>query len=419
MKKSKRVVITGMGVVSPIGIGKDEFLKSLKEGRNGISEISLFDPDKFENFPVRIAGEIRNFDYRKYLDPTSKELRRYDRFLHFALIAAKEAVEDAKLDELDEKEKEKVGVLVSSGIGGFTTLDREYEVFTRKGPRRVSPFLIPMMIPDMAAGVVSIAHGFKGPNFCINSACASSSHALADAFNLIQLGISDVVLAGGSEATLVPMAIAAFANMGALSRRNDLTASRPFDKERDGFVMGEGAGVLVVESEEHALKRGAKIYAEFKGYGMSGDAYHITAPDPEGRGGELALRRAMETANLKPEDIDYVNCHATSTPVGDKAEIRALKRVLEKRIYEIPVNSTKSMTGHLLGAAGAVEVVASILCMNNSFVHPTINLEDPDDEFEGINFVMGESQNWEMRNFISDSFGFGGHSVSLIFGKYE
>jgi len=271
----------------------------------------------------------------------------------------------------------------------------------------------------MAAGVVSIAHGFKGPNFCINSACASSSHALADAFNLIQLGISDVVLAGGSEATLVPIAIAAFANMGALSKRNDLTASRPFDKDRDGFVMGEGAGILVVESEEHALKRGARIYAEFKGYGMSGDAYHITAPDPEGRGGELALRRAMETANLKPEDIDYVNCHATSTPVGDRAEIRALKRVLGKRIYEIPVNSTKSMTGHLLGAAGAMEVIASILCMNNGFVHPTINLEDPDDEFEGINFVMGESQNWKMRNFISDSFGFGGHSVSLIFGKYE
>ena len=333
MKKSRRVVITGMGVVSPIGVGKNEFLKSLKEGRNGISKISLFDPDKFENFPVRIAGEIKGFDYRKYLDPTSKELRRYDRFLHFALIAAKEAVEDAKLDELDEKEKEDVGVLISSGIGGFTTLNREYGVFTRKGPRRVSPFLIPMMIPDMAAGVVSIAHGFKGPNFCINSACASSSHALADAFNLIQLGISDVVLAGGSEATLVPMAIAAFANMGALSKRNDLTASRPFDKDRDGFVMGEGAGVLVVESEEHALKRGVKIYAEFKGYGMSGDAYHITAPDPEGRGGELALRRAMETANLKPEDIDYVNCHATSTPVGDKAEIRAF---LEREYTRYP-----------------------------------------------------------------------------------
>ncbi|WP_081895093.1 beta-ketoacyl-ACP synthase II [Mesoaciditoga lauensis] len=410
--KSRRVVITGMGVVAPSGIGKEEFWNGLLSSKSFISKISTFDASEFR---TQIAGEIKDFDPKKYMDPKSS--RRYDRYTQLGVAAAKEAIEDANLNE---EALEKAGVIVASGIGGIISLEKEIKNMVNKGPSRVSPFLVPMMIADTLAGTIATIYGAKGPNFATVSACASSAHAMITAANIIQSGQADVVITGGAEAPISPISVAAFGNMKALSARNDEPerASRPFDVDRDGFVMGEGAGILVFESLESALKRGAKIYAEVKGYGMSADAYHMVQPDPEGRGAAAAMKKAIEMSGLPLNEIDYVNAHGTSTPVGDVAEMKAVKNVFGEDVKSIVVNSNKSQIGHLLGAAGAVEFVASILSMNNSIIPPTVNLENKDPQIE-VNCVANEPLKFEIRNFISNSFGFGGHNASVLGGRFE
>ncbi len=401
-----------MGVVAPSGIGKEEFWNGLLSSKSFISKISTFDASEFR---TQIAGEIKDFDPKKYMDPKSS--RRYDRYTQLGVAAAKEAIEDANLNE---EALEKAGVIVASGIGGIISLEKEIKNMVNKGPSRVSPFLVPMMIADTLAGTIATIYGAKGPNFATVSACASSAHAMITAANIIQSGQADVVITGGAEAPISPISVAAFGNMKALSARNDEPerASRPFDVDRDGFVMGEGAGILVFESLESALKRGAKIYAEVKGYGMSADAYHMVQPDPEGRGAAAAMKKAIEMSGLPLNEIDYVNAHGTSTPVGDVAEMKAVKNVFGEDVKSIVVNSNKSQIGHLLGAAGAVEFVASILSMNNSIIPPTVNLENKDPQIE-VNCVANEPLKFEIRNFISNSFGFGGHNASVLGGRFE
>ncbi len=401
-----------MGVVAPSGIGKEEFWNGLLSSKSFISKISTFDTSEFR---TQIAGEIKDFDPKKYMDPKSS--RRYDRYTQLGIAAAKEAIEDANLNE---ETLEKAGVIVASGIGGIISLEKEIKNMVNKGPSRVSPFLVPMMIADTLAGTIAIIYGAKGPNFATVSACASSAHAMITAANIIQSGQADVVITGGAEAPISPISVAAFGNMKALSARNDEPerASRPFDVDRDGFVMGEGAGILVFESLESALKRGAKIYGEIKGYGMSADAYHMVQPDPEGRGAAAAMKKAIEMSGLPLNEIDYVNAHGTSTPVGDVAEMKAVKNVFGEDVNSIVVNSNKSQIGHLLGAAGAVEFVASILSMNNSIIPPTVNLENKDPQIE-VNCVANEPLKFEIRNFISNSFGFGGHNASVLGGRFE
>ncbi len=401
-----------MGVVAPSGIGKEEFWNGLLSSKSFISKISTFDASEFR---TQIAGEIKDFDPKKYMDPKSS--RRYDRYTQLGVAAAKEAIEDANLNE---ETLEKAGVIVASGIGGIISLEKEIKNMVNKGPSRVSPFLVPMMIADTLAGTIATIYGAKGPNFATVSACASSAHAMITAANIIQSGQADVVITGGAEAPISPISVAAFGNMKALSARNDEPerASRPFDVDRDGFVMGEGAGILVFESLESALKRGAKIYGEIKGYGMSADAYHMVQPDPEGRGAAAAMKKAIEMSGLPLNEIDYVNAHGTSTPVGDVAEMKAVKNVFGEDVNSIVVNSNKSQIGHLLGAAGAVEFVASILSMNNSIIPPTVNLENKDPQIE-VNCVANEPLKFEIRNFISNSFGFGGHNASVLGGRFE
>jgi len=409
-----RVAITGMGVISPIGIGKEALLESLKSNRIGIDRISLFDCS--EDFPVKIGGEVKGFNPTEYMD--RKVARRYDRVLQFAVAAAKMAYEDSGLD-FDNSLAQRTAVLVTSGIGGFRTLWGEMKKYQKFGPNKVSPFLIPMMIVDMISGAVAIHLGLKGPNFSPVSACASSSHSIALGAMFVEHGIADVAFVGGAEAVIDELPIAAFASMKALSTRNEepQKASRPFDKNRDGFVMSEGAAVLVLEREELAKARGARIYGYIKGYGMTGDAYHLSAPDPEGRGAAVAMRIAMEKAQMSPENIQYVNAHATGTPVGDSAELKAIKKVMGKHSNEVVVNSTKGLAGHLLGAAGAFEMICALLMMREGFVHGHPNLEEPDDECEGLKVPKNEILNMEITNFISNSFGFGGHNVSLVVGR--
>ena len=411
---SERVVVTGMGVVSPLGCSVDEFWNSLLEGKSGIKTITRFDASEY---PTRIAGEVLNFDPAIYID--KKELRRMDISEQYAIVASEQAIKDSGLD-LEKVNLDRCGVVIGSGIGGISTFEKQHSLLENSGPGRVSPFFIPMMIIDMCAGMVSIRYGFRGPNYATVSACASSAHAISNSMYLIQRGTADVMLCGGSEATITPTALAGFCQAKALSTRNDNPerASRPFDRDRDGFVMGEGSGILVLESYEHAKKRGAKIYGEILGSGMTADAYHITAPAPDGHGAKRAMATALEDAKLNPDQVGYINTHGTSTNLGDLSETRAIKEVLGDHAYKIPCNSTKSMIGHLLGSAGAIELVVALKTIEQSKVHSTINLDNPDEECD-LDYVRGESRDCKVNYAMSNSFGFGGHNVSLVVGKLD
>ena len=396
-----------MGVVSPIGNNLTDFWESLKIGKNGISDISYFDTEKFD---VKIAGEC-NLDLNLHFN--RKELNKLDRFSIYAIVAAKQAIEQSCLLK-SNIDKDRVGVIVGSGIGGIATFEKQYKKLL-KSPRFVSPFFIPSMISDIAPGHISIKYGFRGPNYSVVSACATSNHAFGDAFKMIQAGLADVIIAGGCEAAITEMSIAGFSNMKALSKNNDInTASRPFDKKRDGFVMGEGAGILVLESYEHATKRKANILAEIAGYGASGDAFHITSPDPEGKGAKLAILNALKDAKIKEDDIQYINAHGTSTPYNDKVESKVIKEVFKNNYKNIFVNSTKSMTGHLLGAAGGIEAVATILSMKNNFLHPTINYTNPDPDCN-LNYIPNKGISAKVNYALSNNFGFGGHNSVIVF----
>jgi len=409
----RRVVITGLGLVTPVGIGVREVWPRLLAGENGIRPITRFDTSGFR---TRIAGEIPDFDPGDRLSPS--EFRRWDRYAVYAVHAADQALEDAGL--LGHPSLERAGVIFSSGIGGLETLEKEMLTAIQRGYHRVSPFLVPMMIPDMAAGLISIRYGMKGPNFCIVSACASSLHAVGEAFRKIQQGEVDVVVAGGSEAPITPIGVAGFASMRALSARNEEPekASRPFDRDRDGFVMGEGAGAIVLEELSHALRRGARIYAEVAGYGATADAYHITAPCADGEGAVLAMEAAIRDAGAPKEAITYVNAHGTSTPLNDKAETLALKRVFGDHAYRLAVSSTKSMIGHLLGAAGAVELAATALSVYHQEIHPTRNLEHPDPDCD-LDYVPGTSRKMEIPYALKASYGFGGHNAVVVLKRFE
>ena len=408
----RSVVVTGLGAITPIGIGVRNYWKSLNEGKSGIDKISLFDPSNVES---KIAAEVTDFNALDFMDKTVA--RRNDRFTQFAIVAADEAVKDSDLD-LEKVDKDRIGVIIGSGIGGLQTLMDQHDLLLEKGAKRISPFLIPNMIANMAAGVVSIRFDFHGPNLSAVSACASANHSIGEAFKYIERGIADVMLCGGAEAPIVELGVAGFVSMKALSLRNDepQKASRPFDKDRDGFVIGEGAAILVIESEEHAKKRGAKIYARLSGYGLSGDAYHIAAPEPEGRGATQCMKTAIEDAGVKPEDVDYVNAHGTSTPAGDVSEVLALKKLFGDHAKKLKISSNKSMIGHLLGAAGGVESVATILTVQSGTIPPTVNLDNP--EFD-LDFVPHKSQQADVQVAINNSFGFGGHNASLVFTKHE
>ena len=404
---SNRVVITGMGVVSPIGNNLDEFWNNLKIGYNGIDNITLFDTDKFD---VKIAGES-SLDLNEFFD--RKELNKLDRFSSFALIASDQAIRQSKL--LDSNfSNDRVGVVVGSGIGGIGTFESQHKKLL-KNPRFVSPFFIPSMISDIAAGQISIKYGFKGLNYSVASACATSNHAFGDAFKMIQSNLADVIIAGGSEAAITEMSIAGFSNMKALTKNPDKnSASRPFDKNRDGFVMGEGAGILVLESFEHAKNRNANIIGEVVGYGATADAYHITSPDPDGTGGEKAILNAISDAKINLDEIKYINAHGTSTPYNDKIETKAIKNVFKEHSKNLIITSTKSMTGHLLGAAGAIEAIATILSLNNNYIPPTINYTNFDSECD-LNYLPNKGISKNIEYGLSNSFGFGGHNSVIIF----
>lgn len=411
---SRRVVVTGLGVTSPVGNDIDTFWNALCSGKCGIDKVTNFD---VTDYPTKIAGEVKNIDFSQYVDP--KEVKRTDRVILLGLVAAQKTIDDSGLD-LSAINLERCGVIVGSGIGGMSTLETEHSKLIERGPGRVSPFLIPMMIPDMAAGRISMNCGFRGPNYAVVSACASSSHSIGDAFMMIKCGMADVIMAGGTEAVVTPLAFAGFCTMKAMSTRNDTPdkASSPFDVKRDGFVMGEGSGMVILESLEHALARKAKIYAEIIGYGASGDAHHLSAPAPEGVGAQVAIKMALESASINPTDVDYINAHGTSTPLNDKYESCAIRKVFGEHAYKLNISSTKSMTGHLLGASGAVEFIASVLAIRDGIIPPTINYEDPDPECD-LNYTPNTAVKKSIRYALSNSFGFGGHNACLAIGKYE
>lgn len=408
-----RVVITGLGVTTALGKDKDTFWNNILAGKSGITPIEGFD---VTNYPTRIAGQVHDFNPEDYLE--RKEARKLDRFVQFAVAATEGALRDSKLNIKEDTDPERVGVIIGSGIGGLGTFEDQHSILLEKGPKRVSPFFIPMMIANMASGQVSIIHGAKGPNTAPVTACASGSHAIGDAFKFIQSGEADVMITGGAEATIRPTGLAGFCSMRAMSTRNDdpTTASRPFDTGRDGFVMAEGSGVLILESLEHAQKRGAHIYGEVIGYGLSADAYHMTEPNPDGPA--RCMQMAIRTAGIQAEDIQYINAHGTSTPVGDKSETRAIKMALGDHAYKIAVSSTKSMTGHLLGAAGGVEAVICALSLENQIIAPTMNLHDQDPECD-LDYVPNEARKADLNIVMSNSFGFGGHNASIILKKFE
>lgn len=415
----KRVVVTGLGAVTPIGNSVSEYWDSLLKGVSGAGPITLFDASKFK---TQFACEVKNFDPLKYFE--KKEVRKYDRYAQFAIAAAKESVEDAGFD-MEAVDKDRVGVIFAAGIGGIATFEQEVGGFYASEERipRFNPFFIPKMIGDIAAGHISMMYGFRGPNFGTVSACASSTHAISVAFDLIRLGKADAIVAGGAEAAITAGGVGGFNSMHALSTRNDDPehASRPFSKSRDGFVMGEGSGSLVLEELEHALKRGAKIYAEIVGCGASADAYHMTATHPEGLGATLVMRNALKDAEMNADEIDYINVHGTSTPVGDPSEVKAIKEVFGEHAYKLNISSTKSMTGHLLGATGAIEAIASVLAVKNDIIPPTINHaegdEDPDVD-ANLNFTFNKPQQRVVRAALSNTFGFGGHNSSIIVKKF-
>jgi len=408
-----RVVVTGMGIVTSLGSDLETFWNNLVAGKSGVSRIESFDVSEY---PTQIAAEIKDFNPEDYID--RKEARRMDRFVQFAVAAGKMAVQDAGLELGVNVDPERVGVIVGSGIGGLGTWEEQHSILLEKGPKRVSPFFIPMMIANMASGQISMSIGAKGPNTTAVTACATGTHSIGDSFKLIQRGDADAMICGGAEATIRPTGLAGFCSMRAMSTRNDEPekASRPFDAERDGFVMGEGSGVLVLESLEHAVKRGARIYAEVIGYGMSGDAYHITDPDPDGAA--RCMQRALKDAGIEPEAIDYINAHGTSTPVGDRSETLAIKKAFGDHAYKLAVSSTKSMTGHLLGAAGGIESVILALTLKNGVIAPTINLENRDPECD-LDYVPNAARKSDVKTALSNSFGFGGHNATIVMRKYE
>ena len=411
----KRVVVTGMGVVSPVGIGLDNYWNSLVNGVSGVGMNDAFDTT---DYPCKIAAQVRDFKPEDYVD--LRKIKKMDRFVHFVMAASKMAIEHSKLLE-SPVDKKRVGVIIGSGIGGLNIIEIQHKNLLESGPRRVSPFLIPMLITNITSGEIAIEYGFKGVNFAVSSACASANHSIGESLRAIRYGDADVVITGGTEATITPLGVAGFCSLKALSTRNDdpKTACRPFDKNRDGFVMGEGAGVLVLESLEHAKARGAKIYAEISGYGATDDAYHITAPALEGEAAAECVRLAINDSGFYINDVDYINAHGTSTAFNDKLETLAFKKVFGDRAYKIPVSSTKSMTGHLLGAAGAVELIASIMTINTGIIHPTINYETPDPECD-LDYVPNKARhNQNVNVAISNSLGFGGHNSTLVVNKYN
>jgi len=417
MQNTKRVVVTGMSALTPIGLTVDAFWNGMMEGKSGCALITSFDTSKLD---TKFACELKGFDATNYMD--KKTARRLDKFSQYALAAAKDLLVDAGIEpeKLSEDEKNNIGVIFGSGIGGIQTFYHQAVLSHTQGPNRISPFFIPMMIPDIASGQVSIQYGFRGPNYCTVSACATANNCIIDSYMLIRNGMATGMLCGGGEASVCEIGMGGFNSAKALSTRNDSpeTASRPFDITRDGFVMGEGAGMLFLEEYGSAVKRGAKIYAELIGVGLSADAYHITAPEPEGKGAKLAMIRAMESAHIKPEDIDYINMHGTSTGLGDIAETKAIKAVFGDHAYKLNVSSTKSMTGHLLGAAGGVEAVASILAVKNNTIPPTINFQNPDPECD-LNYTFNKPQQKNVEVAISNAFGFGGHNTTVIFKKFS
>jgi len=409
-----RVYITGAGVVSPLGNDTETFWKALVAGTSGAGPITRFDAS---GYTTRFACEVKDFSTEGMID--RKDAKRMDRFVQFAVVAGHEVLRNAQLD-IERANRDRIGVVIGSGIGGMETFEQQHAVLLSRGPGRVSPFFIPMMISDMAAGQVSIQFGLKGPNFCTVSACASGAHAIGEALRLIRSGDADAILTGGAEATIQPMALAGFGSARTLSTRNDdpQRASRPFDQDRDGFVIGEGAGLLLLESESHARSRGAPLLCELAGYGASGDAFHMTAPSEDGDGAARAMRRALEDAHMRPEDVQYINAHGTSTPTGDPIEVTAVKCVMGDAASRVMMSSTKSMTGHLLGAAGGLEAVVTALSISRGIVPPTINLEQPDAQCD-LDFVPQQARETSVRKALSNSFGFGGHNVTLAMRAVE
>jgi 3-oxoacyl-[acyl-carrier-protein] synthase II len=414
MNSERRVVITGLGVVSPVGNDLETFWTNLKEGRSGIGRISAFD---ISNYDCQIAGEVRNFDPKAFFK-NPKDVRRTDRFVHLAMAASKMSIQDSGLD-LEKANLDRFGTIISSGIGGLKTLEDQFTILMNKGPSRTSPFTIPMLISNMASGVISMEFGLRGPNMCIVTACATSNNSIGESWRIIKFGDADIFLAGGSEASIVELGLAGFSSMRALSRRNDQPerASRPFDRDRDGFVMSEGSGVCVVEELEHAKKRGAKIYCELTGYGLSADAYHMTAPPEDGEGAARAMKMALDHAKVSPGDVDYINAHATSTGLGDIAETKAIKRVFGDQT-KVSISATKSMTGHLLGGAGAVEMAACAMAIRDGVIPPTINLEHPD-ELCDLDYTANKAKEKKIRVTLNNSFGFGGHNATLVATAFE
>jgi len=412
MENLHRVVITGLGAITPIGNNVSEYLNGSQSGQNGVGPITLFEAS---NYSCRFAAEVKNFDPQGILEP--KESKRWDRFSKFAVVAAKEALKSSGLT-IDETNSSRIGVIIGSGVGGLLTMETQAHVLKEKGPGRVSPFTVPMMIPNMASGLTAIALGAKGPSSAVATACAAGSNAIGDAFRLIQLGKADVMFCGGAEASITPLGVAGFSSAKALSFRNDdpASASRPFDAKRDGFVIGEGSGVLVLETLEHAEKRGATIHAEIIGYGTTCDAHHITAPSPGGAGGAEAIKQTLLDAQIDPDNVDYINAHGTSTPANDRNETSAIKSALGSRANQIPISSTKSMTGHLLGGSGGIEAVACVLSIKNGLIPPTINYSNPDPDCD-LDYVPNTAREKQLDVVLSNSFGFGGHNVCLAFRK--
>ena len=408
-----RVVVTGIGLVTPVGLNSESTWNSLVEGRSGIDYISLFDAEGYES---RIAGEVDEFDATTALG--RKEVKRLDRFSQFACVAAIEALEHANLN-MEKEDADRVGVLIGSGVGGIITITDQHKILLQKGPKRVSPFLVPMMLGDMASGQVSMMIGAKGPNFSTVSACATGADSIGEALEMIRRGRADVVIAGGTEAAVCEIGVAGFNSCMALSTRNEdpQGASRPFDSDRDGFVLGEGAGLLVLESLEHAQQRGANILAEMSGYGASSDAHHVTQPHPEGEGAARAMKWAIEDAGITPDKVDYINAHGTSTPLNDKYETIAMKRMYGDHAYKLAISSTKSMTGHLLGAAGGIEAAFTVLTIKNGIVPPTINIDNPDPDCD-LNYIPNTAKKQPVNVAMSNSLGFGGHNASLVFERF-
>jgi len=410
----RRVVVTGLGMISPLGVGNEPTWQGLVEGRSGVGPITKFDASAY---PCRIAGEVKGFDPEQWIE--KKEVKKSDTFIHYAIVAAQMAVDDARLNTKNE-DPDRVGVIIGSGIGGLPLIEEMHRKLLERGPTRVSPFFIPGLIVNLAAGQISIRFNARGPSSAPATACATGAHAIGDAYKIIERDDADVMFAGGTEAVVTPLALSGFAAMRALSMRNDDPehASRPWDKERDGFVMGEGAGVLILEEREHALARGATIYCELVGYGMTSDAYHITSPSEDGGGMARVMKRALKDAGLQPADIDYINAHGTSTPVGDKIETLAIKTVFGDDAYKVAISSTKSMTGHLLGAAGGLESAIAAMVVKTGIVPPTINYQYPDPECD-IDYVPNQARRLDVRHVLSNSFGFGGTNATLIFSRHE